>query len=143
MRKYKRKVNPKKTHEKVPQDKLDTALHLIQTTNISVRGAAKQAGMNESTLRAIIKRNKKSGKDLETIQQLVSLESSGMQPSLPHDEEQVLAEAIRLRAKWGFGLSRSDVQDLVQDFVALHREKETPLGEHLRKYCQFKVVIYF
>ena len=40
MHKYKRKANPKKTHDKVPQEKLDTALHLLQSTNASIRGAS-------------------------------------------------------------------------------------------------------
>lgn len=135
MRKYKKKENPKQTKTKVTQDKLDTALHHLKS-NCSKREAAKKAGINEAALRWILKKRENTG--LEGVEQLVTCKS-GMKTVLPPQEEGILSKAIRLRAKWGFGWTRSDIQDFVKDFIDLNIEKDTELGNHLKKYCKFKV----
>lgn len=135
MRNYKKKENPKQTKTKVTQDKLDTALHHLKN-NCSKREAAKKAGINEGALRWILK--KKENKEIDEIGQLVNC-NAGMKTALPPEEETLLAKAIRLRAKWGFGWTRSDIQAFVKGFIDVNMEKDTDLGNYLKKYCKFKV----
>jgi len=137
MRRYKKKENPKQNHTRITQDKLDTVLHHLKKKS-SIRQAARNAGINEASLRYILKKNNLKDK-FENVQQIPVMAVVGSPTTFPKAEESTLATVIQLRSKWGFGLSRSAVRDLVKDFIDLHKEKDTPLGHHLRKHCHFKV----
>lgn len=137
MRHYKKSDNPKQHHNRVSQEKLDTVLHLLKNST-SIRGAAKKVQIPVSTLRYIIKKNNANISSIENVERL-TMKPVGKPRVLPEEDENTLATAISLRAKWGFGLNRCDIQDLVRDFVDLHKESDTPLGAHLRKNCTFKV----
>lgn len=134
MRNYKKKISPKVKRVKATQAKLDTALHLLKNNN-SIRGTAKQVGLPVSTLRSILK---KQNSQIDLVNQ-IKINNYGKPNVLPQEDEETLARAISLRAKWGFGLTRSDIQDLVRDYIDLYKDSDTKLGEHLRKYCPFKV----
>ena len=82
---------------------------------------------------------KQETQDLNEVATLVASPAPGKQQAIPDNEEGSLAAAIRLRAKWGFGLTRRNIQNLVAEFVTTNKEKETPLGDYLRKFCHFKV----
>ena len=127
--------NPQKTYKKTSQQQLDTALHLINVTKLSISKAAIRSNIKVSTLRKIIKRN---NNDLENTTQL-RVENVGTRRALPFEDEVTLASVSRLRAKWGFGLTAVDIKDLVKQFVDCNKNKDSPLGLHLRKYCHFKV----
>ena len=105
-------MNAKRSRLPVSKEKLETAFNMLKDSH-SVRATAKHIGVNESTLRSIIKRNQNT---IDNTTQFMP-STSGMQRTLPHREEASLASVIRLRAKCGFGLSRSDIQDIVQSFV--------------------------
>jgi len=138
MRNYKRKENVKIVHNKVEQVKLDAALHLLKNSKCSIRAAGRQVGLPESSLRKILKNNMKTLASIDSIERLVT-GKSGMKRVLPAKNEEALASAIRLRAKQGLNLTRADIKDLVGKFIDHHKNRETELGAHLRKYCTFKV----
>ena len=136
MRNYKKKRMSQKK-KRIPQDRLDLAMRMIRENNSSIRAAAKAGGFSEAALRKIIK--KQETQDLNEVATLVASPAPGKQRAIPDNEERSLAAAIRLRAKWGFGLTRRNIQNLVAEFVTTNKEKETPLGDYLRKFCDFKV----
>ena len=135
MRNYKRSEEPRRPWKKHLQSDIDAALHSVREGS-SIRRAAKRIGMDESTLRKKIKRQKVP---LEEIECLEVIEQRGVKRSLPEEAEVSLAAMIRLCARWGFGLSGNEVKDLVRDYVAANREAETEVGAYLRRSCQFKV----
>ena len=137
MRNYKKKECPKIKQQRISQDRLDAALRMIREDNASIRAAAKACSFSEAALRKILK--KQTALDLNDVATPVASQAPGKQRAIPNDEEGSLAAAIRLRVKWGFGLTRRIIQNLVAEFVTTNKEKETPLGDYLRKFCHFKV----
>ena len=67
---------------------------------------------------------------------------SGGQTGIPEESERELAFLLNLKAKWGFAASRDEVREIVQEYVTANKEKDTPEGEHLRKFCRFKVCFH-
>jgi len=95
----------------------------------SIRKAAKSIGISESALR---KRLKKP-----------SDKTFGGQTSLPYDSEEEIASLLTLKYKWGFTSTRAEIRSFVHDYVKTNKPNETPIGEHLRKYCRFDVCLLF
>ena len=48
---------------------------------------------------------------------------------------------LNVKAKWGFVADREEMDEMVQDFVQANKDADDPVGEHIRKCCQFKVRI--
>lgn len=120
--KYKKKNKEK---PKVNEQMLQEAIAKVQSKQLSIRKAAAEIGMPESSLRDKMKKRRS--------------QKPGTLTSLPEDSEKELAYLLKLRARWGFGASYNDVQSIVQQFVLENRDKDTELGIYLRKYCQLKV----
>lgn len=135
MRNYKRKIETK-PHRTVNQETLDTILRLVKDGK-SIRSIGKEVGRNESTVRTLLKRNASCSGGITKMQP----QTSGMKRTIPIEEERILAQMIRIRAKWGYGMSRDNIKDMVGEFVTQEKGKETPLGAHLQKYCHFTVVV--
>ena len=49
-----------------------------------------------------------------------------------------LAECLKVKAKWGFGNSTTEVKHFVKTLVDTNISEDTPTGAYLRKYCKFK-----
>ena len=101
----------------------------------SIRKSAKACGMSESTLRYKLKALKVP---IAELQQMPT-NKRGNKSSLPADAEISLATMARLCARWGMGLDSDAIRQLVAEYVAANREKDTEIGKHLRLYCRFKV----
>lgn len=118
---YKRKHNK----PKISDQDIAKAINKIKSEGKSIRSAAKEIGMHESTLRDKMK--------------VKRLKTQGGQLSIPHESEKELAMMLDLKAKWGFACSRDEVKDLVRDYVKANKDKSTTIGEYLTNYCKFKV----
>ena len=92
----------------------------------SIRQAAKDCRMSEFSFRRRLKAPLEQGQHL------------GTPMSLPEASERDLAVVLTIKSKWGFALSRKEVQDLVEEYVQLNKRKNTELGRYLTKYCKFK-----
>jgi len=120
--KYKRKL-PKKVP--VSQALIDEAIRKVRNNELSIRKAAKELNMAESSLRdkMKVKRTKRSGG----------------QTTLTRDAEEELAHLLIVKAKWGFAAGREELKDIVQQYVIANKDHDTEVGRQLKKLCRFKV----
>ncbi|CAF2000862.1 unnamed protein product [Rotaria magnacalcarata] len=121
MRTYKKK-NPG-----VNADNVKEALKAVENKIMSQRAACKAFNVTRKTLY----RRLKEKHHLPNY-------PAGMKSSLPFDSEVELAVALTTLAKQGFALTRTEVRQLVKEYVEKHKEDNNQIGEHLCKYCQFK-----
>jgi len=124
-----RKYVKKKNRNPVSDEKVQTAIHKIQANNLSIRKAAKTIGVDEKTLRNRIK----------TLNNNSELKKVGGQQALPDKVEEELAHLLSIKAKWGWASSTEEVRDLVGEYVNANLEAEGEVGDHLRRFCKFKV----
>ena len=110
---------------KVSEDEILSAIAKVKKKELSIRQAAKEIGLPESTLRDKMKR-KRSG-------------SWGGVTTLPKEAEERLALMLSVKAKWGFAASKAELKDIIQEFVSKNKEEDSELGEQLRKFNRFKV----
>ena len=108
----------------VDETLINEALSKVEA-GTSIRTAAKEASVDEKTLRNRMKK----GAPLK----------SGGHLSLPVDSEKELALMLCIKAKWGFALTREQVYDLVQQYVRANKHSDTDLGKYIRAHCRFKV----
>ena len=98
VRNYKRKT----AH--YDEEKMRQAVQLVQSNAMGYKKAAKLCGVNLSTLKdQAMGKRKKMG--------------AGREPRLSKDIEEELAKCIELFASWGFGMGRSEVIEVVREFV--------------------------
>ncbi|CAH1953444.1 unnamed protein product [Acanthoscelides obtectus] len=90
--------------KKRPYDKknMETALKLIHNGTLSLRNAAKQFKINKSAL---------------SRRRTRSLGKQGRQTSLTKEMEVDLSDKIKIMAKWGFALTKPEIQAIVQTYV--------------------------
>jgi len=112
------------------QQDIVAAMQAVETGTSSMRKVARRFHMSEAHLR----KNIKHKKNLE----MTPRRTVGNPLNLPEDSEKELAVLLTIKSKWGFASTREEVCELVQDYVKINITKETPLAEHLRKYCRFK-----
>jgi hypothetical protein len=72
--------------------------------NTRVRAVARKWGVKKGTLF-----NRLEGKHISVV---------GRKTVIPYEKEQELAECLKLMAKWGFGISKEEVLNIVCDYVA-------------------------
>ena len=125
--KYKRKNPPR-----IPLDeeKIRDAIERIKDARISKRKAAKEVGVSEWTIR---QRMKNPG---------FVPAAEGGHTSLPYESERELHKMLEIKSSWGYAASKDEVNDLVAAYVKENMNKNTELGDYLRKYCRFKVSCY-
>ena len=120
-----RKYIPKRKNPAVSKDKIDEAIRKVKEEGQSIRSAAREIGIDESSLRGKIK-NKPRG-------------PPGGRTSLPHESERELALVLSMKAKCGFSSTREEVRSLVAKYVECNINSNTEVGNYLRKHCRFKV----
>lgn len=96
---------------------------------ISIRKASKQIGMPPTTIRRYLEMEKKNKEICKT----------GTKTSLPEESERELALMLSIKSKWGYASSREEVKTLVHDFVRSVKGTGTSVGDHVVRYCKFKV----
>lgn len=109
---YVRKTNRATTYT---QTQLQEALNKIKSGVLSIRGASGSYGIPRETLRDHL--SGRRGKRGPTIG------GGGRTTQLDGKQEDELAECIRTLNKNGFGLSKSEVLDLVQNYVLVNNIK--------------------
>ncbi len=117
-----RKYKPKRL--KPDETALEKAVTAIKRDKLCVRDAAKLYKVDKSTL----SRRLKLG---------VSKKKSGGQSSIPPEHELELVECLKVKARWGFAETISEIKNHVHQFVAANIKKDTEVGLYLRKYCKF------
>ncbi|XP_063227417.1 uncharacterized protein LOC134533739 [Bacillus rossius redtenbacheri] len=112
VRKYYRRTTKGADQENsYSREVLELALADVRNGNRTQREAATFHGIPRSTLRHYIHGSRGSGS--------ISRDGfgGGGKLSIPHVYEVQLADCLRVLEKWGFGLSRDEVMDMVQSFV--------------------------
>ena len=99
------------------EEDIEKSLHEIAAGK-SIRSTASKYGMSESMLRSRIKK-KKAGKELM---------QPGRKTTFSTVEEKQLAKCIGSMCRLGFSPTRSQIKDMVKDYVLLHNLK-TPFKE--------------
>lgn len=86
----------------------------MRNRNCTCRIAARLNSVPKSTLRHYINRSRGKGVILQNGC------GRGGKPAIPLQYEKPLADCLRVLEKWGFGMSRDEVLDMVQTFVVLN-----------------------
>lgn len=103
VRNYKRKTDRATQYTK---EVLHSVLNEIVSGERTILGASKHYQIPYSTLQSHLR--KKRGEKSKSF---------GRPTAIPIEEETVLAEGIKTMSKWGFGLSRHEVMELVCEYV--------------------------
>lgn len=106
--------NYKKKPPKYDEDDIARALRDVQDNNLSAAQAANVYGINRNFL---IRRLNGEGDG-----------KRGRKPELTPDEEKELANCLKTMSTWGFGLSRQEVCDVVQEYVLANNLRTTFAG---------------
>lgn len=131
MRKYKKKLDPKVKRNKMTQEKLDTALHLLKGGS-SIRKSAKEIGVNESTLRTILNKRKDKGL-IQDLQKITSRER-GMTHSLPPEEDIVPLEGSSEMESF---IVRTMIHDTTVRYTSTPQKKKRLKQKHAELFtCQ-------
>ncbi|XP_068083401.1 uncharacterized protein [Anabrus simplex] len=104
VREYRRISNKGSSYSK---ETLDEALNNIRRGAVTVYRASKQYGIPKITLYSHLKG--KRGVKSKTL---------GRSTAIPEEHETRLASCLKIMEKWGFGLSRKEVINIVADYVA-------------------------
>lgn len=96
------------------RDVLEKAVEDVKNGNRTTREAARFYEIPRSTLRHYVNGTRGRG----TVSQ--NGVGGGGAIALPREYENQLAQCLRTLEKWGFGLSRDEVMDMVQKFVKLN-----------------------
>ncbi|CAB3251132.1 unnamed protein product [Arctia plantaginis] len=107
-------VKKKETGPKYSEDKLNRALEEIQASRLTIHRASTLYGIPFLTLYSRIKGTRGAIK-----------KAKGRRTALAESIENVLATSIKTLAKWGFGLSRKEIFELVGHFVTKN-DLQTP-----------------
>lgn len=119
--KYKRKTPDKGNLD----EQIKSAIAKVQSKELSIRKAAKEIGLPESTLRDKIKKHHTG--------------TWGGSNTLPKEVEQELALMLSIKAKWGFAAGKEELKDIVQQYVSSNKYEATPIGQQIATFCRFKV----
>ncbi|CAK1591939.1 unnamed protein product [Parnassius mnemosyne] len=98
----------KKKVQKYSQD-VEKAVQEVNQGISSIYGAAKKYSIPTTTLFDKVKLN--------------HIQNIGRPQAIPFQQEEELANGLRIMAKWGFGLSRNETLDVVTDYVAKNNLK--------------------
>lgn len=106
--------NPKRKKEppSYNKDMLKFAVEEVKSGRVSLKRASKMYSIPRTTLRDRI--NGRRG---------VKSAGGGRPFALSQEDELRLANSLKIMDKWGFGLSRKEVMELVQDFVTKNKIK--------------------
>lgn len=107
------------------EENMQNALAMIDKGETSLRGAAKLFKIDKSALSR--RRTRKIGKQ-------------GRKTLLTKDMEDDLSDKIRIMAKWGFALTKSDILETVQTFVQENNittqfKNGKPGNDWFKKFC--------
>ena len=118
-------------------DGLRDAMRAVNRKSHSINKAAKVYKVSKATLLRHLAHNKNTLS--ETVNEDTSLECLvvGHPHNLPQECEVELVQCLTIMAKWGFGLTPSEICDYVKDFVIERKNGKDEIGKHLRKYCRF------
>ncbi|CAG5025126.1 unnamed protein product [Parnassius apollo] len=94
------------------QKDLETAVEKVRKKELTNYAASKLYGIPASTLSDRV--NGKTGLKSRTL---------GRSPAIPLDMETKLASGLRTMEKWGWGLSKSEVIDIVSEFIKRNKIK--------------------
>ena len=100
------------------EEKIEKAIKAVKD-GVSVRGTAKIHGVCRMTLQRRLATGEKPHK------------SVGGQLSLPKEAEMELAKCLKIKAKWGFGNTITELKDLVKSFVDANIAEDSPTGMYL------------
>ena len=109
VRKYKRKSERAKKYSK---DVLQQAVNDIKGSVLSIKRASTQYNIPLSTLKDHVKGRRG-----------IKSSSFGRQTDIPLQLERKLVECLCTMEKWGFGMSRTEVLDIVEQFVKVNNLK--------------------
>jgi hypothetical protein len=56
--------------------------------------------------------------------------SGGRKPTLSVEQEEEVVNKLKIMSKWGFGLGKEDVLNVIQDFVTLNKIKKNLTNNH-------------
>lgn len=99
-------VKKKETRSKYSEERLSRAIEEIRAGRLTIHKASTLYGIPFSTLYCRIKGTRG-----------VIKKSKGRRTALDKNIENMLATSIKTLAKWGFGLSRKEILELVGQFV--------------------------
>lgn len=110
-------VKKKETGPKYCEDRLNRAIEEVRAGRLTIHKASTLYGIPFSTLYCRIKGTRG-----------VIKKSKGRRKALTDNIENVLATSVKTLAKWGFGLSRKEILELVGQFVSKN-DIETPFKD--------------
>ncbi|KAJ8909479.1 hypothetical protein NQ315_015409, partial [Exocentrus adspersus] len=109
---YHRKTTRGADGGRYSRQELNASILAVKEGRKTVKGAAKEYNIPRSTLRHYVQGSRGA---IGTVAQ--SGTGGGGIRSIPEEDEKRLVEGILLMEKWGFGLSRNEVMDVVQMYV--------------------------
>ncbi|CAK1583779.1 unnamed protein product [Parnassius mnemosyne] len=99
----------KKKVQKYSQEDVEKAVEEVNQGIFSIYGAAKKYSIPTTALFDKVKLN--------------HIQNIGRPQAIPFQQEEGLANGLRIMEKWGFGLSRNETLDVVTDYVAKNNLK--------------------
>ena len=106
-----------KPHDSDLEENIRKAVAAVKDNSMSVRAAAKLHNVGRMILQRRVTEPEKP------------LKSVGGQLSLPKEAEMELAECLKVKAKWGFGNSITEIKSFVKIYVDTNITEDTP-GVH-------------
>lgn len=100
------------------REKLNSAIAPIRNKELSHYEASKMYGIPVSTLNDHV--NENYGLKSQTL---------GRPPAIPRELENKLAHCLKILEKWGWGLLRVEIMDLICEFIKARRFDETTTND--------------